>query len=178
MGQNTHEERAPVQDGRAAMRARVAAARESLSRPSAGGPDAEHFRTPDWLEHSFVLPVHSDHPAEDVAAHRGLVPEQPGPEHESLISLPVPEIEVAGDYARPASPEIDFASVVRRTDATRNAQLLLLVSLAVSVLAAGGYLVTRSAPTLDLAVGGLLAAAIAGVWLSSLRRAPIPHVHG
>ena len=175
MGQSTHSEHATAQDGRAALRARVASARESLSRPATTGPAEEHFRTPEWLEHSFVLPVHGERPAGGAA--RGLVPEQPRPAHESLISLPAPETEVPGDFVRPAAPAIDFASVVRRTDATRQAQLLLLVSLAVCVLASGGYLVTRSALTGELAVGGVLAAAIAGVWLWSLRRAPIPHVH-
>src|SRR4051812_29866707 len=72
------------------------------------------FLTPEWLDHSFVLPV-----------SRSAEVTLPSPRTGAPAPLPV--------FERPPSPEVDFAAVVRRSDAGRRARIATAAGLTLAL---------------------------------------------
>jgi hypothetical protein len=123
--------------------------------PSSGNSSVvdAHYRTPAWLDRSFVLPA-------------GRVP--------SPRAAPT---EPAPGFVRPAGEDVDFVRVVRRTDTCQRAQRTSTVALLVFLLLLAAYVAT-AVPM--LAVGALVAAAVATSAVLVrvvLRTAPVPRRH-
>jgi hypothetical protein len=142
-----------VHDRRRDVRARTIAARASTA-------TGEHYRTPVWLERSFVLPVQGE----------VSMPSQPTPDHDDLEFLPL-SARIAD---RPAAPAVDFAAVVRRSDATRRARRVAAFVLTLGVLAGVGAVVVGAGLVVPVAVSLVVAGLAAGLWCLDQERAPIP----
>lgn len=170
-----------ARDGVRARRKRMRAEARA-QRPA--GSEADRFQTPEWLERSFVLPLTEPELSD--------VPSQSMPHHDDFSELPLPSQAVratcdgvAGPgtngavtplFVRPPSREIDFARVIKRSDLTRKATRMALLSTGVTGLALIAYLLSASPAVLTLT---LMCAAVAlaavGVRLR-MATAPIPHL--
>lgn len=118
----------------------------------------ERYETPSWLERSFVLPVDADD-----------VPDQPVAVHDDLdVSAHVL------DFIRPETPEIDFAAVVRREDATRLGRRTAVGAFVLALLTALSSLLVPSTVIMPAALCLALVGVAATVWVTSQSRAPIP----
>ncbi len=159
----------------------AARARRKRMRATARGlrvvpPRADEFQTPEWLERSFVLPL-------TVPEVTGL-PNQSVPHHDdheaALAETPAvePEVDPAPVFVRPATPEIDFAKVIRRADLGRTATRTAMGATAVTGLVLIGYLLTSSPVVLGMAISFGLVAAVAAAVRIRLSTAGIPHLDG
>jgi hypothetical protein len=123
------------------------------------------FLTPEWLDHSFVLPA--------VVDGGGI--SLPSPRAASPVSVEAAEEETRA-FERPASPEIDFVTVMRRADIGRRARIVTAVALVAALVAAVVFQVTGQpvvAAVAVLAVAVTLGAAATRVVLN---RAPVPYI--
>jgi hypothetical protein len=158
------------------VRARRSRMRAEARAQRPAGSEADRFRTPEWLERSFVLPltepglsdvppdVHPDAP-KDVPPN---VPSQSMPQHDDFSEVPL--------FVRPASREVDFARVIRRSDLIRRATRMALTSTGVTGLALIAYLLTSSPAVLSLTLlCAVVALAAAGVRVR-MTAAPVPHL--
>jgi hypothetical protein len=121
------------------------------------------YLTPAWLDQSFVLPAG---PRDGGEAEVVL----PAPRAAILNHAPAPVFE------RPAAPEVDFATVVRRADAGRRARIttaagLLLALVAVLVFQVSG----EPAAAVCAVVAAVVTIAAASVRVV-LGRAPVPYL--
>jgi hypothetical protein len=127
-------------------------------------PARRQYRTPGWLEHSFVLPDDLT-PTRVAAASHPLLPK---PRAKAPDPLPV--------YDRPLTPEVDFAALVRRADVGRRARIATIVGLVLAFVAMVAFQVTGSeaaaACAILLALVTLGAAAVRVV----VNRAPVPYL--
>lgn len=161
---------------RSSERARRGRARaQSLAR-RAMAPQAGRFETPEWLERSFVLPLTEPETVATSSTTRPL-PTQVRPRHDDLDATvrPAARPELSA-FLRPATPQIDFALVVRRADLARAHSRVARTSASLCGLSLVGFLLV-AAPWL-LAVSAVLliaagAALVAQVRLASL---PLPHL--
>lgn len=157
-----------------ALRGRMRA--QARGRRPAGPPDPDVFLTPQWLERSFVLPLTEPEATE--------VPTQPVPHHDDYerpaepVTTPAPEFadEPAPTFVRPPTKEIDFARVIKRSDASRTAFRTALAAGAVAGLVMILFLLLGSAIVLGMAISfGLIAVVALGVRIR-LATAPVPHL--
>ncbi len=153
--------------GRAALAAPVdqAQLRELMQTQARVQTRAERarFRTPAWLEQSFVLPDDQT-PTRVVAASHHL----PKPRAKAPDPLP--------PFDRPSSPEVDFAALVRRADVGRRARIATIVGLVVALLAAIAFQLTGAlAPAVCAIAFAVVTLVSAGVRIV-LERAPVPYL--
>lgn len=145
-------------------------------------PGRERYETPAWLERSFVLPVQPtpDQSAEATRTDHGDLSSGSSPEA-SVPTAPasrhVPAREWP-EFVRPASAEIDFATVVRRADALRLARRTALFALALTAFVLGIMVLTGSTTVLPLMMVSAGGVFVSAVVLVVLRYAPLPHVRG
>src|SRR3954451_2967620 len=160
------------------------------------------YQTPEWLDRSFVLPLTrpegTDVPSQPVRRHD----DDPAPESRMRPEVPrqltrsgtppttpqvtadvdagaAPEEEIADDgtFVRPASTDIDFGRVVRRSDLCRAVTRLHWVATGLTGLALLLYLLFGSTAALvAVVVLAVVALGAFGVRLW-LNRAPVPRVH-
>ncbi len=125
------------------------------------------YRTPDWLERSFVLPTQVRRDHDDLPAAVPL----PG-------SASTHTWTATADLVRTPGDPVDFARLVRRNSASLLARRTALLGLALSVVLGALVPVTPSAATIAL-LGLAVAAGLAGASITAvLRRAPVPHLRG
>ena len=158
--------------------AEVVRARRKRMRATARGqrvasPRADEYQTPQWLDRSFVLPLS---PPEVNG-----VPSQSVPHHDDYDTGAVgataePETDPAPPFVRPASPEIDFAKVIRRADLSRSATRTAMGATAVTGLVLIAYLLTSSPVVLGMTMSFGLVALVAIAVRIRLATAPIPHL--
>ena len=128
--------------------------------------EADRFRTPQWLEQSFVLPL-TDRP---VTA----VPSQSQPHHDDFPETP----HTAPAFVRPPSQEIDFARMIKRSDHCRTANRAAVASIGFAGLAMVAFLLTRNPIGLLVAIVCAVLAVVAIGVRVRLAGAPVPHVGG
>jgi hypothetical protein len=161
----------------------VVRARRKRMRATARGlraapPKQNAYETPQWLDRSFVLPLTEPEVSD--------VPSQSAPHHDDYRAGLVepatvepdvgPEVEAVPVFVRPATPEIDFARVIRRADLSRSATRTAMASTAITGLVLIGYLLSSSPVVLGMAISfALVAIGAVGVRLR-LATAPIPHL--
>jgi hypothetical protein len=131
----------------------------------------ELFETPEWLDHSFVLPLTRP----EVTA----MPAQPLPDHDDLGDSG-DLVDGAHDdspcFVRPPSKEVDFARVIKRAEGERLAGRAAAVSTGVTGLAVIGYLITGATPVLVVLLVAAVVSILALVLGRLLSAAPIPHL--
>ena len=141
-------------------------------------PDA--FRTPAWLERSFVLPLTKPEQADAPGprSHHDPIPQQADPRQMSTQSSP------AGNpgsptpaFVRPPSDEIDFSTVIRRADLSRAALRTAWVSTGVAGLVLIAFLLTALPAVAAVAAVAAVVAVSATVVRIRLTRAPVPRVN-
>jgi hypothetical protein len=125
-----------------------------------GGP----FLTPEWLDHSFVLPA---------AVEDGGV-SLPSPRGESPVSAEK-AVEETPAFERPATPEIDFVAVMRRADIGRRARIVTAVALVAALLAAVVFQVTGQPAVAAVALLAVVVTLGAAATRVVLNRAPVPY---
>lgn len=161
---------------RSNARARRGRARaQSLAR-RALAPQPGRFETPEWLERSFVLPLTEPEAAGSSPTSRPL-PTQNRPLHDDLAVTSHPATAPAlSAFLRPATPQIDFALVVRRTDLARAHSRVARTSASLCGLTLVGFLLA-AAPWLLAASAVLLVVAVAALVAQvRLARLPLPHL--
>jgi hypothetical protein len=127
-------------------------------------PERRQYRTPGWLDHSFVLPDEQT-PARVAAASHPLLPK---PRAKAPDPLPY--------FDRPPSPEVDFAAVVRRADLGRRARIATIVGLVLALVTVVLFQLTGSMAS---AAGAILFALVtlgAATVRMVLNRAPVPYL--
>ena len=85
----------------------------------------DHFKTPAWLERSFVLPLTKPEQTDvpEPRPHRDPIPQQASARRMSAQSSPAGNPgSPAPAFVRPPSDEIDFGTVIRRADLSRSAR--------------------------------------------------------
>lgn len=137
-------------------------------------PKSDGFQTPQWLDHSFVLPLTVPEATE--------VPSQSAPHHDDVegqrATSSLPDSAAGPAFVRPPTTHIDFARVIRRSDLSRTATRAALASISVAGLLLVAYLLSTSAVVLGMAISfGLVALVAIGVRVR-LASAPIPHLDG
>jgi hypothetical protein len=125
------------------------------------------FLTPEWLDHSFVLP----------AAVEGGGISLPSPRGESPTSVEAAEEETPV-FERPASPEIDFVTVMRRADVGRRARIVTAVALVAALVAAVAFQVTGQPVVAAVAILAIAVTLGAVATRLVLNRAPVPYRTG
>ncbi len=165
-----------TQENIGARRRRMRA--DARARRAGSGSAPEQFETPAWLEQSFVLPLEDQEvsavPNQSVPHHddpstggRG-EPQSVDPEEAAMTAVP--------GFQRPATPEIDFARVIRRSDVSRRASRVALYSGGFAALALMVFLIFgTTAAVVTATVLGVVTLVSVGVRLR-MRTAPIPHV--
>jgi len=138
-------------------------------------PEPEVFATPEWLDRSFVLPL--------TRPEATGVPSQPTPHHddyetEAVASPPEPQpaAEPGLTFVRPATRQIDFARVIRRSDLSRASARAVLGSTGLAGLVVIAYLLTSSPVVLGMAIAFVLVAIVAVVVRLRCANASIPYV--
>jgi hypothetical protein len=129
---------------------------------------AEHgpYLTPEWLDHSFVLPA---------AVEAGGV-SLPSPRGESPVAVETLDQEApAAVFERPASPEIDFVAVMRRADIGRRARIVTAVALVAALVAAVVFQVTGQSAVAAIAILAVAVTLGAAATRVVLNRAPVPY---
>lgn len=127
-------------------------------------PARGRYRTPEWVDHSFVLPDDQTPARVAAASHH------PVPRPRAKAPDPLPAFE------RPSSPEIDYAAVVHRADVGRRARIATIVGLLLALVAVVAFQVTGSVATAVVAIlFALVTLAAAGVRIV-LNRAPVPYL--
>ncbi|MBV9832233.1 MAG: hypothetical protein JOZ82_11625 [Marmoricola sp.] len=145
--------------GETAARDRMRAEAREQSRRGRG-----RYLTPEWLDHTFVLPDHETPPVRAA--------------HSEAVALPRPRAERAPEtpaFQRPATPEVDFAVLMRRADRARRARLATVAALALAVLAVVVFQVTAQPVAAVVAVVAALVALAAVCVRLVLDRAPVPY---
>lgn len=158
-------------EGVGARRERMRTAARGL-RVTPPQPDA--YQTPQWLDRSFVLPLTEPDMTD--------VPSQSVPHHDDFRAGPVetpavePGAEPAPVFVRPATPDIDFARVIRRADLSRSTTRTAMAATALTGLLLIGYLLTSSPVVAGMAISFALVALGAVAVRVRLATAPIPHL--
>lgn len=153
----------------------VRSRRKRLRAEARGLPATEPdgFQTPQWLDHSFVLPL--------TAPEVSDVPSQSVPHHDDFESRSDGSADPASAagpaFVRPPTKSIDFARVIRRADLSRAATRTALASTSVAgLLLLLAYLLSLSAVVLGMAISFGLVALVATAVRVRLATAPIPHL--
>ncbi len=144
---------AAEQSVREEMRAR---AREQ----SSTGP----YVTPTWLDHTFVLPDQETPPVRAA--------------HSEAVALPRPRAAITPEvpvFERPATPEVDFAAVMRRADLGRRARVVTAAGLVLAVLAVVVFQLSGQPAVAVVAVLAALVSLAAAVTRVVLSRAAVPY---
>ena len=148
-----------VRAGETAARDRMRAEAREQSRRG-----RSRYRTPAWLDRTFVLPDHDTPPVRAA--------------HSEAVALPRPRAEAAPDvpeFQRPATPDVDFGALMRRADLGRRARVVTVAGLVLAVLAVVVFQLTAQPLAAVVAVVAALGAlAATGVRLV-LNRAPVPY---
>ncbi len=131
------------------------------------GGERGPYLTPQWLDHSFVLPAAPERGEVALPSPRG---ESPAPAASPRPAEPV--------YERPASPEIDFGAVMRRADTGRRARIVTAVALVLTLVAAIVFQVTGQPAAAGIALVAAVVALGAAGWRMVLNRAPVPYLEG
>ena len=164
---------------RSNARARRGRARaQSLAR-RALAPQPGRFETPEWLDRSFVLPLTSPEavtPATQAtpAMPARSLPTQSRPHHDDLAATTPRPAPTA--FVRPATPEIDFALVVRRADLARSHSRVARTSASLSGLSLVGFLLVTTPWLLACSAVLLIVAVAALVAQVRVARLPLPHL--
>lgn len=127
-------------------------------------PAGRQFRTPGWLDHSFVLPDDQT-PTRVAAASHPLLPK---PRAKAPDPLPV--------FDRPSTPEVDFATAVRRADVARRARIATIAGLVLAFVAMVLFQVTGSVALAACAILFALVTLGAATVRMVLNRAPVPYL--
>ncbi|MET0838031.1 MAG: hypothetical protein ABWY19_04565 [Marmoricola sp.] len=165
-------------DSAGSRRSRMRSGARSRRTTASTVPD--HFRTPTWLERSFVLPLTEPEPIDGVAdvptprprQHR--VPQQ-RPQQMSAQSSPG-DLHRDPVFVRPPSDDIDFSAVIRRADRSRWALRTAWVSTGVAGVLLILFLLTSVPAIAALAALGAVVSVSATVVRLQLARAPVPRV--
>lgn len=129
-------------------------------------PDAGGFRTPEWLDRSFVLPLTRPEATE--------VPSQPTPHHDDFDSFREPlEEDARSGFVPPPTPDVDFTRVIRRSDLSRKASRSTVAASGLAGLTLVVYLLTMSMLVLVVAVVFGVVALVALVARVRLETVPI-----
>lgn len=157
----------------------VVRARRKRMRAEARGlrpaPESDGFQTPQWLDRSFVLPLTVPEATD--------VPSQSVPHHDDFENrpdagpVPEPAAQTEPSFVRPPTKEIDFARVIRRSDASRTATRTAAASTGVTGLVLIVYLLTMSSVVLGMAISFGLVSLVAIAVRVRLATAPIPHLN-
>ena len=146
-------------------------------------PESEVFATPEWLDRSFVLPLTRPEATGVPSQEATGVPSQPTPHHddyetEAVASPPEPQpaAEPGLTFVRPATRQIDFARVIRRSDLSRASARAVLGSTGLAGLVVIAYLLTSSPVVLGMAIAFVLVAIVAVVVRLRCANASIPYV--
>ena len=127
-------------------------------------PPRERYRTPEWVDHSFVLPDDQTPTRVAAASHH------PVPRPRAKAPDPLPAFE------RPSSPEIDFAAVVRRADLGRRARIATIAGLLLALVAVVVFQLTGGVAPAVLAILFALVTLAAAAVRIVLNRAPVPYL--
>ena len=136
-------------------------------------PESDVFQTPQWLERSFVLPLTEPEVTD--------VPSQPVPHHDDFEhdatpdAVPEAKAEPEPAFVRPATPEIDFARVIKRSDVSRTASRAAVSATAAAGLVLILYLLVHSPVVLGMALSFALIALVAVAVRIRMATAPLPH---
>jgi hypothetical protein len=160
-------------DGTRARRKRMQSHARGLRRGAS--PESDRFQTPEWLDHSFVLPLRRPEVTD--------VPSQSVPDHDRFTEPRLQESPAAGTgteptpaFVRPPSRDIDFARVIKRSDRSRAATRTAAASSAIACLTLIAFLLTSSPIFLSLTVLAAAAGLVGLVVRLLLSSAAIPHV--
>jgi hypothetical protein len=129
------------------------------------GDERGPYLTPQWLDHSFVLPAADEYAEPSLPSPRG---ELPVPTRAIDEAVPV--------FERPATPDIDFVAVVRRADIVRRARIVTAAALLVALVAAVVFQVTSQPVVAALAVLAVVVTLGAAATRVLLTRAPVPYL--
>lgn len=142
---------------------------------------SERFRTPEWLDRSFVLPL--------ARPEVTVLPSQPTPHHDRAAYLSPherlrrvaapsagPAAVAAPVFVRPPTREIDFARVVRRADVRRAATRTALTTAGLAAVLLMAYLLTAGTGALAASILFGVAALVALGVRVRVGTAPIPHL--
>jgi hypothetical protein len=155
-----------------ARRKRMRMRTEARSLRRAAAPNG--FETPEWLDHSFVLPLTepevSDVPSQSVPHHDDFRAPHPA-------EVSTPETGTAARaFVRPPTPEIDFARVIRRSDLSRTASRAILGATGLAGLSLIAFLLTSSQILLGMAIAFIVVTLVAAGVRLRLATASIPHL--
>ena len=150
------------------------------ARAQRGGPSAapDHYRTPEWLERSFVLPLTrpetSNVPNQAVPHHddAAYAPRRPRVTQHATHS-PRHRAEAETTFVRPPSEDVDFTRMIRRADLCRRMGRLSWGSANLAGVALIVFLLLASPVVLAAAIVFAVTALISLVALFGLGRAPI-----
>ena len=120
------------------------------------------YRTPGWLDHSFVLPDDQT-PTRVAAASQPLLPK---PRAKAPDPLRI--------FDRPPTPEVDFAAVVRRADVGRRARIATIVGLVLALAAVVVFQLTGTVASAAFAIAFALVTLGAAAVRIVTNRAPVP----
>jgi hypothetical protein len=137
---------------------------QTRAREQTGGERGPYL-TPQWLDHSFVLPAEVE--AEGIAL--------PSPRGESPVATTTLQAEVPV-FERPATPDIDFAAVVRRADVARRARIVTAGALVLALVAAVVFELTSQPLAAVVAVLAVVVTVGAVATRVVLNRAPVPYL--
>ena len=147
---------------------------EARSRRQVATTVPDHFRTPVWLERSFVLPLTEPEPLDVPEQRQHPVPQQQRRQQMSTRGSSAGSPKPA--YVRPPSDDIDFGTVVRRADRSRSALRTAWLSTGLSGLVLIAFLLTTVPAIAVLAAACAVVAVSATVVRMRLMRAPVPRV--
>ena len=129
------------------------------------GDERGPYLTPQWLDHSFVLPAADESGEVALPSPRG---GSPVPTRATEEAVPV--------FERPATPDIDFVAVVRRADIARQARIVTAVALLAALVAAVVFQVTSQPVAAALVVLAAVVTLGAAATRLVLNRAPVPYL--
>ena len=143
-------------------------------------PVSDRYQTPEWLERSFVLPLTepeaNDVPSQSVPHHD----DDPEPTETPNVTAHIEPDGVAApaaaSFVRPASEDIDFAKVVRRSDLCRSVTRLHWAATGLACAFVVFYLLNGSTLLLDAVIAFALVAVLAFAVRIWLNRAPVPRL--
>jgi hypothetical protein len=127
-------------------------------------PARRQYQTPEWVDHSFVLPDEQT-PARVAAASHHPVPR---PRAKAPDPLPV--------FDRPVTPEVDFAAVVRRADLGRRARVTTIVGLLLAFVGVIAFQVSGAAVAAACAILFAVVTLAAVTVRLVLGRAAVPYL--
>lgn len=151
------------------------------ARSAIAAPVTDRYQTPEWLERSFVLPLTQPEAIVVSTDERaGDVPNQSVPHHDDDVTGPetdpVAPLSARTGFVRPASVEIDFATVIRRSDLCRQVTWMFWAATGLALVALVAYLLVGAMLLLaTVVVCALLALGAFGTRLR-ISRAPVPRL--